>query len=132
MIFANMIHLNMGLPQEVVKVGDTASDMQEARNAGVWAVGVVRGSSMLGLTEREADEMDPAELAARIAQAKQSFLESGAHAVIEVISELPAVIEAIDRSLAKGGFPGGIESLHENGRGALMYPPSGSAGRTPT
>lgn len=117
MIFANMIQLNMGMPYQVVKVGDTASDMQEARNAGVWAVGVVRGSSMLGLTEQEAAGMDAAELAQRMEEAKRSFMASGAHAVIEDMSGLPGVIAAMNESLAKGGRPGGVESLYENGRG---------------
>ncbi|QHT62265.1 phosphonoacetaldehyde hydrolase [Paenibacillus lycopersici] len=106
MIFDNIIRLDMGLPHQVVKIGDTESDMQEARNAGVWSVGVVRGSSMLGLTGEEAEAMDPDALARRIAEAERRFLDSGAHFVVEEMAELPGAIDAIDRKLALGGHPG--------------------------
>jgi len=117
MIFSNIIKLDMGTPDCVVKVGDTASDMQEARAAGVWAVGVLRGSSMLGLTEEEVAAMDEEQLQAREEEAKQKFMQSGAHAVIETMAELPVVIEEINRCLEKGGNPSGYQTLDENRRG---------------
>jgi phosphonoacetaldehyde hydrolase len=99
MIYTNIIHLDMGMPSQVIKVGDTASDMQEARNAGVWAVGVVKGSSVLGLTEEEVHAMEPNELRHRIEAAKQCLLDNGAHYVIEDMSHLPDIIEAVNERL---------------------------------
>ena len=46
----------------MIKVGDTVSDMKEGRNAGMWTVGVILGSSELGLTEEEVESMDSVEL----------------------------------------------------------------------
>lgn len=46
----------------MIKVGDTVSDMKEGRNAGMWTVGVILGSSELGLSEWAAETMDPVEL----------------------------------------------------------------------
>lgn len=37
--------------QAVVKVGDTVSDIQEGRNAGVRSLGVLEGSSVMGMTQ---------------------------------------------------------------------------------
>ena len=43
----------VGVPsvQAVVKVGDTVSDIQEGRNAGVCSLGVLEGSSVMGMTQ---------------------------------------------------------------------------------
>ncbi|WP_172199715.1 phosphonoacetaldehyde hydrolase [Saccharibacillus qingshengii] len=107
MIFANMIRLDMGMPRQVVKVGDTASDMQEARSAGAWAVGVVEGSSMLGLTLEEKNALKPEELRERAELARQQFIRSGAHHVIDRIEDLPELIEVINARLAQGESPHG-------------------------
>ena len=37
--------------QAVVKVGDTVSDIREGRNAGVRSLGVLEGSSVMGMTQ---------------------------------------------------------------------------------
>ncbi len=105
MIYANMIRLDMGLPAQVVKVGDTASDMQEARNAGVWAVGVLKGSSMLGLSEEEISSMSAPALGELMDKARQRFIEHGAHDVIESLSHLPDRIERINHRLQEGDRP---------------------------
>ncbi|MCD9022938.1 phosphonoacetaldehyde hydrolase [Cohnella silvisoli] len=107
MIYANIIHLDMGMPSQVIKVGDTASDMQEARNAGVWAVGVVKGSSILGLTVEEANAMEANELRNLIEAAKQQLMDRGAHYVIEDMSQLPDIVEAVNNRLREGGGPCG-------------------------
>jgi len=107
MIYANMLQLNMGMPWQVIKVGDTASDMQEARNAGVWAVGVVKGSSMLGLTEEEVAAMEAGTLRDHIDAAKQRFIDSGAHYVIEKISHLPDIVGVVNERLREGDRPCG-------------------------
>ena len=52
MIFKNMIELHISSVKNVIKVGDTISDIQEGVNAGVIVVGVIEGSSTLGLNER--------------------------------------------------------------------------------
>jgi phosphonoacetaldehyde hydrolase len=49
MIWENMKHFGLADPREVVKVGDTVADMEEGRNANCWTVGVILGSSELGL-----------------------------------------------------------------------------------
>src|SRR5690625_426637 len=40
MVFQNMIQLEVFPPAQVVKVGDTTSDIKEGKNAGVWSIGV--------------------------------------------------------------------------------------------
>ena len=56
MIFANMQALGLS-SVKVVKVGDTISDIREGVQAGVWTVGVVEGSSQLGLSQQLSTEV---------------------------------------------------------------------------
>ncbi|MFQ7475563.1 phosphonoacetaldehyde hydrolase, partial [Anaerotignum sp.] len=53
MIFKNMEALKLQDVSRVMKVGDTVSDIKEGKNAGMVAVGIIEGSSVLGLTQAE-------------------------------------------------------------------------------
>ncbi|MCC9081251.1 hypothetical protein LOS23_11650 [Enterococcus faecium] len=43
---------------EVIKVGDTVSDIQEGKNAGVLTVGVIEGSSLMGISYDEYQKLE--------------------------------------------------------------------------
>ncbi|NOU73036.1 phosphonoacetaldehyde hydrolase [Paenibacillus sp. LMG 31458] len=98
MIFQNLVELGIYPPKSVIKVGDTVSDMHEGRNAGVWTVAVILGSSELGLTQAEAQSMHEDELAERMNQTRLTFEQAGADYIIGSIAQLPAVIEELERS----------------------------------
>ncbi len=55
MCYKNAMELGVYPMNHMIKVGDTVSDMKEGRNAGMWTVGVILGSSELGLTEEEVE-----------------------------------------------------------------------------
>jgi phosphonoacetaldehyde hydrolase len=107
MIYANIIRLDMGMPEQVVKIGDTLSDIQEGRNAGVWTIGVLKGSSMLGLSEKEASIMTELELSRKMDEARKAYIQSGAHDVIEDLSGIFDAMELINQRLARGKKPFG-------------------------
>ena len=67
----------------VVKVGDTIVDILEGNNAGAWAVGILVGSSLMGLSQEEYDNASDAELAARKEAARKAYLDAGADLVID-------------------------------------------------
>lgn len=98
MIFQNLVELGIFPPKSVIKVGDTVSDIQEGRNAGVWTVAVILGSSEFGLTQDEAESMHADELAERMNQTRLTFEQAGADYIIGSIAQLPAVIEELERS----------------------------------
>lgn len=56
-----MIKLRLSAPWKVVKVGGTAADIQEGIKAGVWSVGVVVGSSQMGLSNEKLEGLSEAE-----------------------------------------------------------------------
>lgn len=99
MIFKNMEALGSKATKQVVKVGDTTSDIMEALNAGVWAVGVIIGSSEMGLSEEEFQALTSEEQQQVIAKTKRIFEETGAHYTIETMAELPKLIETINARL---------------------------------
>ena len=82
MIFENMRRLNVYPPDACIKVGDTPSDIQEGRNAGVWTVGVAASSSDACLLGIDA--------------ARSRLRSSGADFVVDTLAELDAVIEDLN------------------------------------
>ena len=57
----------------------------------------VLGSSELGLTEEEVEDMDPLDLREKIEVVRNRFVENGAHFTIETMQELENVIEHIEK-----------------------------------
>jgi phosphonoacetaldehyde hydrolase len=96
MCYYNAMELGIYPMTRLVKVGDTTTDMHEGRNAGMWTVGVVLGSSTLGLSEEEVQTLDPSLLAEKMEMARAELYDAGAHYVINSIVELPALIEKIE------------------------------------
>ena len=88
MIFRNMEALHVQSVNTVMKVGDTISDIKEGKNAGVYTVGVVEGSSEMGLTQAEYEALPEKEREARIRAVTQRFVDAGADAVIRDMREL--------------------------------------------
>ncbi|ALC89298.1 phosphonoacetaldehyde hydrolase [Bacillus sp. FJAT-18017] len=101
MIHRNMEALKLSAAWKVVKVGDTISDIKEAVNAGVWAVGVVVGSSEMGLSLDEFQALSEDEQEKAISRTEETFTRSGADFTIKSMSELPALIEKINQLIQK-------------------------------
>ncbi|MGG7176441.1 phosphonoacetaldehyde hydrolase [Clostridium paraputrificum] len=100
MIYENARKLNIYPQKTIVKVGDTVVDMKEGVNAGTWTVGIVLGSSELGLTYEEVEEIDMDELYTRMELVRKKLYAAGADYVIDDMSGLIPVIEEINEKLA--------------------------------
>lgn len=97
MIFENIKQLGIPSIYEVIKVGDTVSDIKEAKNAGLISVGVVDGSSIMGLNEEEFNEMNDEDKNKHREKVKETFKEAGADYTILNLGELPKLIEDIEQ-----------------------------------
>ena len=95
MIFQNMQQLQSSSVGNVVKVGDTVSDIKEGVNSGVWSVGVIEGSSELGLSEKEWESLSDDEKKTASKRVEDSFRNAGAHFVIQNLAELPALVHML-------------------------------------
>ena len=96
MIFQNLAALEVSSVRAAVKIGDTASDIQEGVNAGVWTVGVLEGSSAAGVTMEEYDAMDGLAREHVLQKAARLYRDNGADFVIQNLSELPGVLAQIE------------------------------------
>jgi phosphonoacetaldehyde hydrolase len=88
-----------------IKVGDTPSDIDEARNAGMWAVGVTSTGNEIGLSLEDWAALAPAEQESRVSAASARLQTAGAHYVIRELSELSWLIGVLNGQLANGGRP---------------------------
>ncbi len=95
MMFQNMQQMQISSVRNVVKVGDTISDIKEGVNAGVCSIGVIEGSSELGLSEEEWQNLSEAEKESETKRVENSFRNAGAHFVIQNMSELPVLIRML-------------------------------------
>ena len=102
MLYENMRKLGVYPIKSVVKVGDTVMDILEGKNAGAWSVGVIDGSSELGLSREEVASLSEADLAEHYKRARENYLAAGADFVINNISQLPALIEEINKVMGEG------------------------------
>ena len=73
MIWRNLEKLRVSSIREVLKAGDTAADMREGKNAGCLCVGILKGSSMLGLSEEELAQKTNAQTMALFETAWQKY-----------------------------------------------------------
>lgn len=102
MCYKNAMNLGVYPMKHVIKVGDTISDIKEGVNSGAWSVGVLKGSSELGLKESEVNAMSTDELANKMEKVTKKFKEAGAHYVIDSIGNLDKIIPKINKRLENG------------------------------
>ncbi|MCL1847401.1 MAG: phosphonoacetaldehyde hydrolase [Coriobacteriia bacterium] len=96
MLWRNLEQLGIESIDAALKVGDTLADIQEGNNAGCLSVGVIYGSSLLGLGEDDLAALGEAERSQLYEQVSNSYFGAGADYVIEDISQLPQLIRALE------------------------------------
>lgn len=101
MLYENMKHFGVSTVSSVVKVGDTAADIKEGKNAGAWSIGIIEGSSAANMTLEMAAALSEEEKEARFEYAESILKNAGADYVIRTIRELPRVIGEINRKMEK-------------------------------
>ena len=93
MIFKNMETLGLSDVRAVIKVGDTVSDIREGIHAGMKTVGIVEGSSVLGLSKGEFDALTEKEQREQYERAEKIYKEAGADYVIRDIRGLLDIVK---------------------------------------
>lgn len=95
MIYKNMQELRIKSAAQVIKAGDTVSDIKEGKNAGVISVGIVEGSSVMGLSLEEFEALSKEEYRALYEKTERVFLEAGADYVISNIRGILPLIRTL-------------------------------------
>lgn len=93
MVFKNMEALKVSSVKNVIKVGDTISDIKEGKNAGAFTVGLIEGSSEMGLTREEYLALEPQKREEMIQTVTERYLEAGADLVLQDIRGLLELVE---------------------------------------
>jgi len=88
-----------------IKVGDTLSDIEEGRNAGMWTVGITRTGNMIGLSAEEWAALPEQQQRTKLAAASAQMLDHGANFVVESVAVILPVIDAIAEKIAGGMQP---------------------------
>ena len=99
------IHFRLSATWAAVKIGDTVSDIDEALNAGMWAVGVAATGNEVGLSASDLAALPDQDRKRRVEAARDRLMAAGAHYVVESAACCEAVLDEIDRRLAAGGRP---------------------------
>ncbi|MGD0226000.1 MAG: phosphonoacetaldehyde hydrolase [Terriglobia bacterium] len=105
MCLQNALNLQVFPMESLVKVGDTLPDILEGLNAGIWTIGVAKTGNEMGLTEQEVSTLDDEVLKRKLARAYQRMYATGAHYVVDGISNVPDVLDKINARLARGERP---------------------------
>lgn len=96
MIFKNLENLKVSSVKNVIKIGDTVSDIKEGKNAGVISVGVVEGSSIMALSKEEYEKLSQEEKEKACKKVEEKFLDCGADYVIKNMGQLKELLEKIE------------------------------------
>ncbi len=105
MIWQNLQQLGVWPPAAVVKIGDTAADIDEGRNAGCWTVALTACGNEVGLSEAEYAKLDAGERDGLVALARGALGRAGAHYLADSWVEIPGIVSDIDARLAAGERP---------------------------
>lgn len=85
MVFKNMEALKIDSVEKIMKVGDTVADIREGKNAGAFALGILEGSSALGLSEEEYRALPEDRREELLKNTEEKFRQAGADAVVRDI-----------------------------------------------
>jgi phosphonoacetaldehyde hydrolase len=105
MCYLNAVRMAASPLWEMVKVGDTPSDIEEGLNAGMWTVGVTRTGNETGLTEEEWSAASAEERRDVLEQAQHRLVQAGAHYLVESAGECLDVLDEIAGRISHGERP---------------------------
>jgi phosphonoacetaldehyde hydrolase len=105
MCYKTAVLLKVAPLSAMVKIGDTPSDIEEGRNAGMWTIGITRTGNEVGLTAAEWEALPKAQQTAALDRAAIRFRHAGAHDIAESVGECFDALERIDNRIAAGERP---------------------------
>ncbi|MHC4585280.1 MAG: phosphonoacetaldehyde hydrolase [Planctomycetota bacterium] len=105
MVISNMQQARIFPPEAVVKVDDTKPGIVEGLNAGTWTIGLAKTGNEVGLNLQELAALSAEEVKRKVDKAADGLAKTGAHYVVESISDVPEVISEIEQRLKMGDRP---------------------------
>jgi len=104
MLARNAQLLDVYPPSSCVKIGDTISDIEEGRNAGMWTIGLTRTGNMIGLDAATLGQLPLQKKEDLLEQAAFKLLAAGADFIAEDLPACDHILAQIETKLEAGGF----------------------------
>jgi phosphonoacetaldehyde hydrolase len=105
MCYQNAVRLEVSPLSSMIKIGDTASDIAEGLNAGMWTIGITRTGNEVGLTQSEWQAAQPERQEQLLRAASSKLMHAGAHYIAASVPESLGVIDEIAGRIAAGERP---------------------------
>jgi phosphonoacetaldehyde hydrolase len=96
MLARNAQLLGVYPPSSCVKIGDTISDIEEGKNAGMWTIGLTRTGNLVGLDIDSWEQLNESEKQARLKNAEKVMRDAGADFVVEDLTECDRILAQIE------------------------------------
>lgn len=96
MLMRNAQMLGVYPPASCVKIGDTVSDIEEGKNAGMWTIGLTRTGNLIGLDAVSWEQLSECEKQDRLKSAEEIMRGAGADFVVEDLTECDRILAQID------------------------------------
>ncbi|MGE3741503.1 MAG: phosphonoacetaldehyde hydrolase [Geminicoccaceae bacterium] len=105
MCLQNMINLGVSPVEACVKIDDTRPGIEEGLNAGMWTIGLAVSGNEIGLPLKEIKKLPKAEFEAKRNGAYTRMYQTGAHYVVDSITDVLPCLDDIEARLARGERP---------------------------
>ncbi|MGL4572459.1 MAG: phosphonoacetaldehyde hydrolase [Clostridium sp.] len=105
MIYINAMELKMYPLCNVVKIGDTISDVLEGKNAGTWTIAILKGGSEVGMSIDKVETLPLNIQEDKINKAKESFKKVRPDYIVESLKDVVSVLKEIDERIENGEYP---------------------------
>lgn len=105
MCLQNAINLQVDCVEACVKIDDTIPGVEEGLNAGMWSIGLAISGNEVGLSLAEWQGLPEEEQTIKRERAYRRMYQSGAHYVVDDISQIMPCIDDIAARIARGERP---------------------------
>jgi phosphonoacetaldehyde hydrolase len=105
MCLQNVINLGVSPVEACVKIDDTRPGIEEGLNCGMWTVGLAISGNEIGMPLRDWKKLPKTEQARLRQGAYTRMYQSGAHYVVDAISDVMPCLDDIEARFARGERP---------------------------
>jgi phosphonoacetaldehyde hydrolase len=105
MCYRSAIDLQVFPLSQMVKIGDTPSDIAEGLNAGMWTIGITRTGNEVGLSEAEWSALSSSDRNRLLEAAAQRLGAAGAHYLSESVADCLPILDQISARIAANERP---------------------------
>ncbi len=105
MCLQNVINLGVSPVEACVKIDDTRPGIEEGLNAAMWSIGLAVSGNEIGLSLADWEKLPKADQERLRQAAYTRMYQSGAHYVVDSITDIMPCIDDIEARLARGERP---------------------------